>query len=207
MRKTKNKYKLKNLLHRKKNKELKELLKKTKDTNPSIDNVTLSSIEGLSIVNKFSLKFKLKLRGREAHVSAMSAAVFSVGERAIEEFNYGELKKVIIEGDKGKVIISRAGSNALLTVFTRSYLHPIGEKQMKLISISSLDGEQGEIFMKEYEEKKKVLFAIVAAILSVGGHSVYYVKKSKLKKVCLEGDKGNVIISPNEDKTSIETHI
>ncbi|GAI61180.1 unnamed protein product, partial [marine sediment metagenome] len=46
--------------------------------------------------------------------SAMSAAIQSVSERAVEELERGELKRILIEGLNGIIILSRAGENAIL---------------------------------------------------------------------------------------------
>ena len=193
--------------NRKQVKPLKKMLKEIKKKNPTLDILTISSMEGLSIVNKLSLKLKLRFKNPINIINAMSAAIFSVGTRSIEEITNGQLKRITIEGDKGRVIIDIAGNNALLTIFSRPDKNHIIEKQGNLISLSSLDGEHGKIFLQEFKVKQKVLFAMVAALFSLGGHSIYYMKRSGLKMVYMEGDKGNVIITPNNDKTLIETYI
>ena len=115
--------------------------------------------------------------------------------------------QITIEGDKGKIIINIAGNNSLLTIFARPDKNHVLEKQGNLISLSSLDGEGGKILLQEFKEKQKVLFAMVAALFSLGRHSIYYMKRSGLKMVYIEGDKRNVIISSNNEKTLIETYI
>lgn len=205
MRKVKRKKRVKNPFNWKENKDIKTLLKKTKKINPDIENIALTSIEGLSIASNFSLKFKLKFRVPKGVISAMSAAICSVGARAIEEITSGELKKMIVEGDKGKIIITPSGRNALLTVFTSIDKNPAQYNQGKLIAKSSLDARKGKIFMQEFKEKQKLIFAMAGAIISVGERSIYYMRKSLLKRVVIESNKGNVIVSLNKDKTLIKT--
>jgi len=53
-------------------------------------------------------------------VSAMSAAILSVSERAVEELARGDLKRILIEGDDGIIILSKAGENAILCTLAKS---------------------------------------------------------------------------------------
>ena len=55
----------------------------------------------------------------EDRVGAMSAAMLSLGDRAVSELARGTLERVLLQGDRGYVIMSAAGPEAVLTVMTR----------------------------------------------------------------------------------------
>jgi len=52
-------------------------------------------------------------------VSAMSAAMLSLGERIAQELQRGELEQVYIKGDDGYVILTAVGEEAVLTALVR----------------------------------------------------------------------------------------
>jgi len=56
----------------------------------------------------------------EDRVSAMSAAMISLGERIASELSRGELDQVYIRGDAGYVILMSVGEEAVLTAMARS---------------------------------------------------------------------------------------
>jgi hypothetical protein len=56
----------------------------------------------------------------EDRVSAMSAAMISLGERIASELGRGILDQVYIRGDKGYVILMSVGEEAVLTAMARS---------------------------------------------------------------------------------------
>src|SRR5713101_8563829 len=55
----------------------------------------------------------------EDRVSAMSAAMLSLGERIASELGRGVLSEVQIKGEKGFVILQSLGTEAVLTVLAR----------------------------------------------------------------------------------------
>jgi len=55
----------------------------------------------------------------EDRVSAMSAAMLSLGERISMELGRGSLEQVYILGDDGFVLLSAVGEEAVLTVLAR----------------------------------------------------------------------------------------
>jgi predicted regulator of Ras-like GTPase activity (Roadblock/LC7/MglB family) len=55
----------------------------------------------------------------EERVSAMSAAMLSLGERISGELGRGLLEQVFIHGDDGYVLLMAVGSDAVLTVLAR----------------------------------------------------------------------------------------
>ncbi len=56
----------------------------------------------------------------EDRVSAMSAAMISLGERISDELGRGLLDQVYIRGDNGYVILMSVGDEAVLTALARS---------------------------------------------------------------------------------------
>jgi predicted regulator of Ras-like GTPase activity (Roadblock/LC7/MglB family) len=56
----------------------------------------------------------------EDRVSAMSAAMLSLGERIASELGRGVLDQVYIRGEGGFVILMSVGEEAVLTVLARS---------------------------------------------------------------------------------------
>ena len=55
----------------------------------------------------------------EDRVSAMSAAMLSLGERIASELGRGQLDQVYIHGSNGYVILMSVGQDAVLTVLAR----------------------------------------------------------------------------------------
>lgn len=55
----------------------------------------------------------------EDRVSAMSAAMLSLGERIASELGRGLLNQVYVRGDNGYVILTSVGEEAVLTVLAR----------------------------------------------------------------------------------------
>lgn len=56
----------------------------------------------------------------EDRVSAMSAAMISLGERIAQELSRGDLDQVYIRGDNGYVVLMSIGEEAVLTGLARS---------------------------------------------------------------------------------------
>ncbi len=55
----------------------------------------------------------------EDRVSAMSAAMLSLGERIAHELGRGVLDEVYIKGEKGFVVLTAIGEDAVLTALAR----------------------------------------------------------------------------------------
>lgn len=55
----------------------------------------------------------------EDRVGAMSAAMLSLGDRTSKELARGELEQVLIKGNKGYVLMTHAGPEAVLTVLCK----------------------------------------------------------------------------------------
>ncbi|MBD3254455.1 MAG: hypothetical protein GF383_05145 [Candidatus Lokiarchaeota archaeon] len=93
--------------------ELVELLRKLEAVNSEIQGSAIVSIQGLPICSVLAKDVN------DGIVSAMSAAILSVSERAVEELSRGDLKRILIEGNDGLIILSKAGENAILCVLCK----------------------------------------------------------------------------------------
>jgi len=82
-------------------------------TNNDIQGSAVVSIQGLPICSVLSRNVN------DGIVSAMSAAILSVSERAVEELARGDLKRILIEGGDGIIILSKAGQNAILCTLAK----------------------------------------------------------------------------------------
>ena len=71
------------------------------------------SIDGLIIASALPSSVE------EDRVSAMSAAMLSLGERIASELRRGQLDQVYIKGDNGYIILTSVGEDAVLTVLAR----------------------------------------------------------------------------------------
>lgn len=88
-------------------------LKEMQASSPDIEASAIVSLDGLSIASV------LPQGGDEERISAMSAAMLSLGERIAMELGRGTLEQVYIKGQKGYVILMSVGEEAVLTALTR----------------------------------------------------------------------------------------
>lgn len=82
-------------------------------SSPDIEASAVVSVDGLPIATALPREVE------EDRVSAMSAAMLSLGERIASELGRGALTEVYIKGEKGYVILQSVGSEAVLTVLAR----------------------------------------------------------------------------------------
>ena len=87
-----------------------EELKKLQISSPDIQASAIVSSDGLIIASA------LPTNVEEDRVSAMSAAMLSLGERISTELNRGDLDQIYIRGDSGYVMLMAVGNEAVLTV-------------------------------------------------------------------------------------------
>ena len=80
---------------------------------PDIEASAVVSVDGLIIASDLPADVE------EDRVSAMSAAMLSLGERIAGELGRGLLDQVYIRGDNGYVILMSVGEEAVLTVLSR----------------------------------------------------------------------------------------
>lgn len=80
---------------------------------PDVEASAVVSVDGLIIASSLPASVE------EDRVSAMSAAMLSLGERIAGELGRGTLTQVYIHGDKGYVLLTAVGIEAVLTVLAR----------------------------------------------------------------------------------------
>lgn len=82
-------------------------------TTPEIEASAVVSVDGLIMASS------LPAGVEEDRVSAMSAAMLSLGERIASELGRGSLDQVYVRGDSGYVILMSIGEEAVLTTLVR----------------------------------------------------------------------------------------
>jgi len=88
-------------------------LKELQSSTPDIEASAVVSVDGLIIASALPPDVE------EDRVSAMSAAMLSLGERISSELGRGILNQVYIKGDEGYVVLMSVGEDAVLTVLAR----------------------------------------------------------------------------------------
>jgi predicted regulator of Ras-like GTPase activity (Roadblock/LC7/MglB family) len=87
-----------------------ERLRSMQSSSPDMIASAVVSVDGLSIASSLPREVE------EDRVSAMSAAMLSLGERIASELGRGNLDQVYIKGQLGYVILMAVGEEAVLTV-------------------------------------------------------------------------------------------
>jgi hypothetical protein len=84
-------------------------------------NGSSADIEASAIVSTDGLMMAALLPAGmdEDRVGAMSAALLSLGDRTAKELARGGLEQVLIKGDKGYILMTHAGEDAVLTVLAK----------------------------------------------------------------------------------------
>ena len=82
-------------------------------TTPEIEASAVVSVDGLAMASS------LPANVEEDRVSAMSAAMLSLGERISNELGRGKLDQVYIRGGEGLVVLMSVGEEAVLTTLVR----------------------------------------------------------------------------------------
>lgn len=90
-----------------------ERLREMRSASPDIEASAVVSVDGLIVASD------LPATTEEDRVSAMSAAMLSLGERISTELGRGQLDQVYIRGAEGYVFLMAAGEEAVLTVLAR----------------------------------------------------------------------------------------
>jgi len=80
---------------------------------PDIEASAIVSVDGLIMASA------LQQGVEEDRVSAMSAAMLSLGERISSELGRGSLEQVYIKGDEGSIVLTSVGEEAVLTAMAR----------------------------------------------------------------------------------------
>ncbi|MCG8353101.1 MAG: roadblock/LC7 domain-containing protein [Chloroflexales bacterium] len=81
---------------------------------PDIEASAVVSVDGLIMASALPADVE------EDRVSAMSAAMLSLGERIASELRRGQLDQVFVRGENGFVILMAIGEEAVLTALAQS---------------------------------------------------------------------------------------
>lgn len=93
--------------------QLVERLRDLQASSGDVEAAAIVSVDGLSMASSLPADIE------EDRVSAMSAAMLSLGERISSELGRGELEQVMVKGEAGYVILTAVGEEAVLTVLAR----------------------------------------------------------------------------------------
>ena len=88
-------------------------LRDLQGTTPDVEASAVVSVDGLIIASALPAGIE------EDRVSAMSAAMLSLGERIASELGRGILDQVYVKGAQGYVILMAVGEEAVLTTLVR----------------------------------------------------------------------------------------
>jgi len=95
------------------NKSMVNRLREMQAASPEIEASAIVSVDGLIMASALPSEVE------EDRVSAMSAAMLSLGERISGELGRGMLEQVYIRGAGGYVILTSVGEEAVLTALAR----------------------------------------------------------------------------------------
>jgi uncharacterized protein len=90
-----------------------ERLRDLQVSSGDVEGAAIVSVDGLSMASALPSNIE------EDRVSAMSAAMLSLGERISSELGRGMLEQVYVKGENGYVILTAVGEEAVLTVLAR----------------------------------------------------------------------------------------
>lgn len=92
---------------------IQEVLEELQGSSPDTEASALISTDGLMIASALPRDVD------EDRVSAMSAAMLSLCDRAASELVRGSLERVLLQGENGYVIMTSSGGEAVLTVLAK----------------------------------------------------------------------------------------
>ena len=87
-----------------------ERLRELQMRSPEVEASAVVSVDGLIIASSLPATMD------EDRISAMSAAMLSLGDRIAAELKRGDLNQVYIRGTKGIIVLMAVGDEAVLTV-------------------------------------------------------------------------------------------
>ena len=98
---------------RSRNEQMVDRLREMQAASPEIEASAVVSVDGLIMASALPAEVE------EDRVSAMSAAMLSLGERISMELGRSGLEQVYIRGDHGYVLLVAIGQEAVLTALAR----------------------------------------------------------------------------------------
>lgn len=96
-------------MNKSRSQQIVDSLRDMQASSPAIEASAVVSVDGLTIASALPSSVE------EDRVSAMSAAMLSLGERIATELGRGGLEQVYIKGSSGYVILMSIGNQAVLT--------------------------------------------------------------------------------------------
>ena len=100
-------------MHKSRADQMVERLRSMQAAAPDIEASAIVSVDGLIMASA------LQQGVEEDRVSAMSAAMLSLGERISGELGRGGLEQVYIKGNNGSILLTSVGIEAVLTALAR----------------------------------------------------------------------------------------
>ncbi|MGQ4891066.1 MAG: roadblock/LC7 domain-containing protein [Candidatus Njordarchaeia archaeon] len=89
-------------------KNLEKLLHELEVRDPEIQGVAIARSDGLLIADNIRTDLDKDV------LSAMAASIFVIGSRSSKELSGGMLKRILIEGEKGKIVLSEIKKGILI---------------------------------------------------------------------------------------------
>ncbi len=85
-------------------------------------NSSSGDIEGSAVISTDGLIIASMLPATmdEDRVGAMNAAMLALGDRSARELDRGDVQQVMVKGNKGYILMTYAGKQAVLSVITNS---------------------------------------------------------------------------------------
>jgi predicted regulator of Ras-like GTPase activity (Roadblock/LC7/MglB family) len=102
-----------NFMAKSRSEQMMERLRNMQAAAPDIEASAVVSVDGLIMASA------LQQGVEEDRVSAMSAAMLSLGERISSELGRAGLEQVSIKGNAGSIVLTAIGEEAVLTVMAR----------------------------------------------------------------------------------------
>ncbi len=87
---------------------MQQILRNLVANTPDLEGAAVVSSDGLTVASV------LPAGTDEDRVSAMAAALLSLGERTAGELERGDLEQIYVKGDNGYIVLMRAGSDSVL---------------------------------------------------------------------------------------------
>ncbi len=122
---------------------LNDLLKKLLGAIPEVKSAAIVSAEGLPIASA------LPQGVDETKIAAMTAALFSLSEKAIKEMRKGDFDQLYIKGSEGYLLVMQAGPNAVLIVSTTKDVR-LGSILLKARRLLGYDDDDDDRFPYPY---------------------------------------------------------
>lgn len=90
--------------------QVQQILKSLVTNTPDVEGSATVSVDGLVLASS------LPSGTDEDRVSAMAAALLSLGQRTSQELQRGTMDQIYVKGDHGYIILMQAGNEAVLEV-------------------------------------------------------------------------------------------